>query len=100
VHDARSRAVARWYLNATVEPPFFASCPVESLANECIARLIAIEKTAIEQAGSFDELKLICSKVEALRVYQLAQGAGLDAITSRHSFGCERTAAWARRWLR
>ena len=55
---------------------------VSSLAAMPVARLVELGKQAIVQAGSFEELREIRSKAEALRTYQRAQGAALDAINA------------------
>ena len=47
-----------------------------------VERLVALGKLAIEQAGSFEELRELRSKAEALRSYQHAQGAALDAVNA------------------
>jgi phage N-6-adenine-methyltransferase len=55
---------------------------VSSLAAMPVARLVELGKQAIMQAGSFEELREIRNKAEALRTYQRAQGAALDAINA------------------
>jgi phage N-6-adenine-methyltransferase len=56
--------------------------PVPALACMSVARLIEWGRSAISQAGSFEKVRELRNRFEALRVYQRAQGAALDAVNA------------------
>ncbi len=60
----------------------FEQLPVSFLANTPLERLVALGKGAIERAASFEALRELRNKAEALRMYQRAQGASALAVSA------------------
>ena len=60
----------------------FEDLPVSFLASTSLERLVALGKDAIERAASFEALRELRNKTEALRVYQRAQGASALAVSA------------------
>src|SRR4051812_19168002 len=56
--------------------------PDSVLARRSVADLVAVGRAAIEQAGSFSEVKEIRSRAKALHDYQRSIGAATDAINA------------------
>lgn len=60
----------------------FAAANLAELSRESVQALVSRGVAAIEQAGSFDEVKAIRDQAEALRAYSRSIGAALDAVNA------------------
>src|SRR6476646_10272607 len=59
-----------------------ASLSSGDLASISVADLVRIGREAIERAGSFEELRAIAAKADALQAFQRAIGAATDAVNA------------------